>query len=265
MDDTSLVDVVSTLSLGDIGRCVCPACGGGRTGEVSATVYMTEGFAIWRCWRASCKARGRLLKAGHTHSVYAYTKPKSLVYREAPSVPSDIAEIINRKIKSSILKASAKYTNDLGGRVILPVFRRDNSRAGNVLRSYNASARSKALTDTPNYSGCAWFTDAPLPNKVIVTEDIPSAALAFEATGIASCALMGADLSQDKLNDILAARPDVVIGCLDEDALASAISIAKKISTHKDVVAKVVSVKPDIKDMDAEQLAAFKHDIENTL
>lgn len=248
---------------GETLRDVCPMCGGGSTGERSLSCTREGVQVFFRCWRASCGFSGRLVSGACVPSTKQ--KPKARLH-EITTVPSDQRALLEERVKSSSLREQAGLADLKDRRAFaFPVFRLNGTLAGHVLRTYEKGSFPKALTQLGEYRGCAWWSDTDNPRTVVIVEDIPSAAWLNDVTGIASCALMGSSLSEEKIRDILAARPESVIVCLDPDALSSAIDVANKLKARTDALVLVHHLPVDIKDMPRQDVSELGTSLQNML
>lgn len=154
---------------------------------------------------------------------------------------------------SNELLPRVRYTDQYGGRYCFPMISRTGRIEGYVLRTYNKDTKPKVLSD--EYDKCSWHGDLASTNKVVIVEDIPSAAKVGEAHDFVGVALLGTTCTAEKLSDILDARAKYYIVCLDEDATSTAIALTVRLS--KFAPCMVVPLTKDIKDFSKEELDSF--------
>lgn len=243
----SRLDELPEVADGETIRTVCPRCGGGSSGERSLSCTRDGVVVYFKCWRASCDFYGRRIQGVSYSTRQARTAKRT--YDIVP-VPDDAKGSLRDKVRSPTLREQAGYSY-LRDRTAFafPVFKADGTRGGHVLRTYTKGDYPKALSQTGEYAGCAWWSDVENPTLLVVVEDIPSAAWLNDVTGISAVALMGASLSRDKLDDLLRSRARCIIVCLDPDALAAAIEMAGVLKHRGAERVLVHQTETDIKDM----------------
>lgn len=254
---------IPQLADGESSREICPMCEGGSTRERSLSCKRTGVVISFTCWRASCGYSGRVV-SGETYNT-RQPKKNRRVY-DIVGVPDSARAVLESKVKSQSLREQTGYVH-LTGRdaFAFPIFRSNGMIAGHVLRTYEKGDFPKALVQSHEYRGCAWWSDTESPKVIVIVEDIPSAAWLNDVTGIAAVALMGASLSEDKTHDILSARPSCIIVCLDPDALVAALDMANTLKARTDAMVLVHNLPIDIKDMSDKEVAELGASIENMI
>lgn len=243
------------LADGDrVNSLVCPECEGGRSNERSFTIGRI-GPSLWfKCWRSSCGYSGRT-RDGRTDSAGVKKPRRRLNFTGGPLPDQLLNELaVKFHVDPSVLIGTGDwgYTDDYGGRVIMPVYGRVGDRRGAVLRSYDPDNLPKTLNDmAEDRPSCAWFTST-YPQTIVLVEDIPSA-VCLNACGIDAVALLGTSLTDDKLEDILAARPKKVVIALDSDAFSTAVSMLSSNRHRLPAGSSVLRLSKDAKDMTLEE------------
>lgn len=230
---------------------LCPACNGGSSKERTLSVGRTGGRLWWRCWRASCPCKGSL----QDNAVIAFTprsENRKRLHYQTRSLTKDEETFLATKVSNDLLPR-VRYTDQYGGRYCFPMISRTGRTEGYVLRTYDKDTKPKVLND--EYDRCSWHGDLASPSKVVIVEDIPSAAKIGEAHDFVGVALLGTTCTSEKLSDILDARAKYYIVCLDEDATNTAVALTVKLS--KFAKCMVVPLTKDIKDFSKEELDSF--------
>lgn len=251
MNINDLLSEHASLADGDrVNGLTCPECDGGRSGERAFTIGRIGSSLWWKCWRASCGYSGRTAD-GKTDAAGTKKPKRRLNFTGEPLTYEQLDELaVKYQTPRPGLLAIGDwfYTQDYGGRVVMPVFARDGSRRGAVLRSLDKAAQPKVLNDmAEGVVPCAWFSSL-YPKTLFLVEDIPSA-VTLHALGGDAVALLGTSLTQDKLDDILTARPSKVVIALDEDAFSVAIKMLADNRHRLPSGSEVVRLTKDIKDM----------------
>lgn len=256
-------DIASEFSwLGDgeiATKQVCPRCGGGSQGEKSLSVGRSGATIWWKCHRASCRGgvgSSASLQTGNSRPA-AKRGLRYYTRKLSPEQETFIKTKVGDTYAGRVL-----YTDSYGGRYCLPIISRSGRVVGHVLRSYEESSYSKALTDIQDgYSGCSWHGAVDECPYLCVVEDIPSAAKISESGQVVGVALLGTNINAEKLDDISAARPVKVMLCLDADATGRAV--VASIAYRHLVSMTVMPITKDIKDMNEDEISSIVSEITN--
>ena len=257
MDKHTLREIkllTADLEVGDSSRVLCPACGGGRSEEVSLSVHRKDdGGVVFHCFRASCDCAGGY---GGTYQA-ARNKPPAVAHKvwegETTDLPTGAeAWLIDNWCMD--VPEHWYWTEDMGGRLAMSIRSPQNTHRGWVLRHIGPRpVRTKAYTYfcKPGTPKASWYTQRGSPNMVLV-EDIPSAVRASEY--MTAVALMGTRVTEDVALEIAEHRPPgKVVVALDADATAEGIEIARRFGLLWDDVGVAILTK-DLKDQTEEEL-----------
>lgn len=233
-------------------REVCPACKGGSSKEKTFTVTRRGDSLIWNCFRASCTSKGFVRTAGEYERYSPRVRPTQPAVRIYPLGEEDASRISRRYglSRESLRVADVGWTgrrdDSYGGRVSYPIFRPDSKCRGYVYRSYTGGL-PKALTWlNEGQTQLAWYKFLRKSPTLVVVEDQVSAIRLAEHTH--SVALMGTELTDDKLQEIAKEKYTTVYLALDRDATLLALKLQFK-SRNLMGNLKVLPLHRDIKDM----------------
>jgi len=222
------------LDDGESTRIVCPECGGGSSREKSLNLSKNEGTVLWNCHRASCEERGA---AGDRGNFVRTKQPRQERQRRITPYEGELSYLSDewKDYMRDALGWDAQH-HEVGramyavadDRVAYPIYSPLGIRRGWVLRSYDPSCQTKALTrmdmDEPHLS---WYRTQN-NNSCVVVEDIPSAVRASRYTD--AVALCGTGCGPDYAMEIAAYYKNVV-WALDADATGEAIKLMRKYAT----------------------------------
>jgi hypothetical protein len=236
----------------------CPVCNGGESGEKSFIVFRTDEGYGWKCWRASCDAKGfirdsmprsvdRLLRPARAGNIFS-GKTRRLSDKEKGYLRHKLGFTQYHINTSGVLMADS-------GRYVFPVYSPSMAIRGHVLRSWTSSPKAvnRMKANQPCISWYLGHGDLPL----IVVEDIPSAVRASLYTN--SVALLGTSLTDQYLEEI-SAQTTRVIWALDNDATTKSTKMAKDSRLLFDE-SRVVILQQDLKDMSESDLSRLIEDI----
>jgi len=236
------------------GSQLCPVCNGGASKERTLSVGRS-GERLWaKCHRASCGfAMVHSDRVPNNRPPVAAVQRRALIYKTRPMTDDERALLLGKVHKS--LADDALYTDQYGGRYVLPVHDSKGRRVGNVLRSYNGGV-PKALGDVlGGYDGCSWHGDTEFVQHVVIVEDVVSAARIGAVPNFVGVALLGTEFTESRVNDIRSVPASKRSICLDADALPAGITATIKLRDKLN--AKVYPLTKDVKDMTDEEFAYF--------
>lgn len=245
---------------------VCPACEGGSSKEASLSVSRRDGVLLYNCHRASCDFRGSL---GLAATVGART-PRAEGSAERPYIPvSPVDKATVRflgeryRVPREILEAAGlgwtgEGTSRYSRRVCFPIFGPDLKERGKSYRSYLPTVVPKAiiqLNDKTAISQC-WYKMIRTSPVVVLVEDQMSAIKL--APHFHSIALLGTNLSEAKVDEILDQRPryERVFLALDNDATAEAVRTQLRWRNRLPNL-YILGLQKDIKEMDSQEFKEF--------
>lgn len=244
------------LEEGESTRVVCPFCAGGSSKERSCNITAMDGGLLYNCHRASCLKRGA---TGDRRNFIRIKRDEPRKARITPytepleALSQEWEEYLEQQIgwsewHRSTGRAMYAPTDD---RVAYPIYSPLGTRRGWVLRSYDPSERTKALTrmdvEEPHLS---WYRKANTLHCVIV-EDCPSAVRAARYAD--TVALCGGGLGLDYAMEI-AAYYTRVVWALDADATGQAVRLCNKFRLMFEL-SHVQILQEDVKDMDEPSVA----------
>ena len=248
------------LEYGELGEGVtsagnlCPQCKGGDSGEGTLSVSQRDGEILWYCHRASCGLRGRSSTGGG--STVRRTAPVDVrgavgrgYIREATALPEHIVELLRERY-SIVPRHFAKW--QLGwaaeeARVVQPVFNYQGEPVGSILRSLTG-ATPKTISHTES-GAMAWYTKAA-SDRLIIVEDQLSAIRA--ADHMSAVALLGTNLTEERLYEMREAGFKTALLALDKDAFTLAVRYVTKLRGI--IGLQLLPIQKDIKNQSEEEL-----------
>jgi hypothetical protein len=221
---------------------LCPACGGGRTGETSLSVIPdVPGFVNLKCWRAGCGYWAKVVTGGADTVLKAPSfRPRHLTRATFP--PNAATRRRLREKYRLYTEAIDKFVLTTGTVLdrpevlYMPVRSPTGGERGGVLRSLvHKESKNFKTTDEPFQ---AWYIPTvrsrfpghrEAQRDLVIVEDQLSAMRLWQL-GIASVALLGTNLSRRKYREIMevsgGGRPPIL--ALDKDAFKGAVGYARK-------------------------------------
>ena len=234
-------------------RILCPFCNGGSSKELSMNVYSRDGRVTYHCFRNKCKATGSLT-GGVTHG-----KPRqgSKSYKiHATYLPQELRKHLPVQDTSTPIMWEPKLQL-----VLYPILDFHGVEIGYIRRHYKELngwwKGSKALTVLHNPDSPVptmhfpLLTSTNLTDTITLVEDWPSSEVVAKHTPCA--ALLGTSISDTEIGYLLSIGVRHVNICLDNDALATAARLKRKLALLFDSVS-VTFVDQDPKDMDEKSL-----------
>jgi len=227
------------VPVGSTSGFVCPACGGGSTGESSLRLTRLEpGLCLYKCHRASCGAsgsiRGAYCFASAGSSIRETVLDSGQVYsNDTHRLGKEwLSELRQRYRISEHEAARHGWAEEAGtGRLVVYIrgpqgdVRGVHTRAG----PWQTGPKSRDYrTVAGNWA--AWFRAAGAQsNALVLVEDVLSAAKVAQS-GFDCVSLMGTSLSLDKLREILREASGNIALALDRDATNIACDICSRYS-----------------------------------
>ena len=212
-------------------RYLCPACNGGRSRELSLTCAPEyfSGFAIAKCWRASC---GYFAKVPLDPSAKIGTPQFKPRFFEGSFEP--ITFRLLHRYNIAVPTTEAFGVQGTAGReaVYMPVYGPAGQERGGMLRYFDGTqpkAVSYKATDQPWQ---AWhMPDGSQDLDVLVIVEDQLSAMRCWQLGYTAVALLGVNLNSDKAAEIRSTCADMrTLLALDADAFSKALGYAKKYS-----------------------------------
>lgn len=236
---------------------VCPHCNGGLNGDRTLSVSRRDGSLLWICYRASCPFRGSDGRYDGTPKDRS-TVPSARaatgrwIARQADQLPLHIVELLAARYGiDEIATAKAGFGwSEEDSRLVMPVRSYAGEEHGVMLRALDG--RTPKVVSYTDKGAIAWYTNR-VSNGTIIVEDQLSAVRA--SAYLTSVALLGTDLSYNKVNEIKDIGRFPVLLALDNDAIAKAV---KYVQQYRSVLPmQLVRLDKDIKDMTHEEADAL--------
>ena len=274
-----LKDYADRLPQGSsVSGLLCPICTGGHSGERSLSVYRRTDHVYARCWRASCNARQRY-DLSYDQIIAAQPAPLKVAPRPqydgrlAPLTHADIDYFqerfnINRDL-------SWNYIRQNGNDYVFPLNTAKGHVQGHVVRApvwsgepqcpryYNLDPhKPKAKTYIrEGMLAMAWYCPYKhnlLAQSVVLVEDCVSA-MTIASLGFRSVALLGTNLSDNKIYSLRQDGADHCIIALDPDATDKSFDMARR--ANPVVRTAILMMQRDPKDTDPKELQTLLLDI----
>ena len=244
---------------------ICPACEGGSTKEGSLSITRRGGRLLFYCHRAQCNVFGSAPVGRGTRRERSQNKPENR-YPEIQVSPANQAllKLLSAKFRiprKVLQNAGVGWTGEGSGRyarrVCYPIFGPDSRERGKNYRSYEQGVQPKAIIQLKDKEQVAasWYKFIRRSSTLVLVEDQVSAIRLAPFTH--SLALLGVNVSEAKVEEILAAEPKYqqILLSLDEDATLESIKQALKWKNRINLL--VVPLQKDIKNMDAREFQEY--------
>lgn len=242
---------------------ICPSCEGGSSKEASLSVSRRGGALLFTCHRASCSFGGKISDpngGGEEDEPTVKRAPRSML-RTIPMVKADI-KLLASKYGVSVEDfelAGIGWTGEgdgtYGRRVSYPIFGPNSGKRGESYRSYEGKQpKSLIRLASPDSIAQAWYKWKRSSDAVIIVEDQVSAIKL--APYYHSVALLGTNLSSEKVREIKEGNYKAVYLVLDGDAIVQAIDLQQ---AYREVLPnlRVLHISKDIKNMNEKELREF--------
>lgn len=261
----------SSIANGGSTTDYCPECG-----KWGFSMTNRHGKLLYHCFKAGCGFSGRVLLTGHSSlASQAQAVPQQeerlTPYRGyfRPIERSDW-QALQKRFGISIEPPLVSLYRNRADNYLLPVKSAAGTLRGHVERVpwRGAELSGESTTGPPmpmkslswkSKEGpwLAWYKPAILINPrdmpVILVEDQMSA-IKLADCGYTACALLGTNLSSEKVAEIQSVSKHIVIA-LDSDATATAFKLARKWQ-HGFSSCRVVILEKDVKDSSKEEIHA---------
>lgn len=247
---------------------VCPKCDGGSSNEESFTMYRRPEGVAYICYRASCGFRGFVPSRGVALQTREIKQPKQTTNpfpADVQDLPWYVQEFLCEKFPCmtvDLLEQEGVKWSDSRQRVLFPMFDVRGYKYGYVARAYsdirNCDFKRKSIQylDTRSVPVMHFPLGNTRSDTVVAVEDIPSAQILTDVTGINSVALMGVNLSPEEVAHLRTAGYKNIIIALDNDAVAKGIKIARDLKLDFDKAIPLYLPR-DIKDMVITEINKF--------
>ena len=222
----------------------CPACHGGKTREGSLSIWRDGSSIIMKCWRLSCGYSQKL------HGTDGPVSEPTFYPRECdlPMQDLNLAEARHLYEKYGVTLSTLKFwgIKQAGDGYWLPVISPWGSQRGGILRStVGNNKRAAAYKQTPE-TWQSWYMRKNAEYTVIVEDQI--SAMRIWQLGWTAVALLGTNLSADKLKEIKQFASGQVLLVLDKDAFSLACKYTQR--NYSLLPMKAILLGRDIKDID---------------
>lgn len=234
---------------------LCPSCGGGVSGDRSLSVSRRDGSLLWICYRATCGFKGgQSVGGGGTRTTVPNVRAVAgrHIAREAEPIPTDVSAYLSHRyaIGERLTARGGFGWSETDSRLVMPVRSHEGEELGVMLRALD-DRKPKVVSHTEK-GAIAWYVNRITPG-VIIVEDQLSAVKASDF--LTSVALLGTNLSDERVMEIKKAGLGPVYLALDNDAVASAVKYVVK---YRGVLPmQLVRLDKDIKDMTHEEATAL--------
>ena len=236
------------IESGDPGKMRCPRCDGGRSNELSLSVFgVGVGVVRLKCWRATCGWYATTM-TDPSAKMSRKTVRQAMVYRESigPVGGTHIADVLVTKYGldlSIVFDHSWGITNDT---LVMPVLDPYGGVRGHVTRTFDKSKRCMTYKATAQPWLDWWPGDAEHKPLVIVEDTFSACRLA--GLGYPSVALLGTGISVEQAQEIAEVSGTLLMFlALDRDAFTKAIQHA--IRHAHIVIMRPVCLTEDVKNI----------------
>lgn len=223
----------SELGDNESGRFVCPKCDGGDTKEKSLAITAYSHHIVYHCFRAKCGFHGALSTTSEVRQA-AKVKPKPRPYGgDLLPVPEAIHNSVFAKYGLSprdISDQGITYAPEIN-RIRFPMYNYMGYVFGENLKAVSPEQKPKTLinkfNDVPNlHFPLGQFQEIVNSPAIVLVEDQTSA---IKVSQVAYCAaLMGTNLSQDGVKQLLNLGVKKIVLMLDGDEAGLKASIKLK-------------------------------------
>lgn len=280
---TELQQEALQLDIQERARTTCPYCNGGSTNEKSLSLYRSNKFtAHATCFRATCDFGNKILKLYHDGNEIINAKTSAKNRRVKPASVRLYPQVISAKLKRHLQKkfyltdeqlAYGRVQQNRDGRCIFTIFSPKRASRGRVLRHFSlvyyplhgvertTVPKAMNIMSDDNAPVQSWYFRDKSPTKnsntLILVEDIPSALRCIDYCD--SVALLGTQLSPDKIKEIKSMKYKNIYLCLDADVNPL---IANHIKRNRGILdMKTKFLKQDLKNHAPEELNEFMEGI----
>ena len=253
-----------SMAVGENRSVHCCFCDNTPPYPPTLSITRQEGSIVYHCFRASCGGKGVI--GSTAHETIKQPKPKfSPTWYDKPTRNPTRQELLSMSFKYSIgdkilerqgWKIGESYSADITW--VFPLFDKNGTCYGHTTKAYggNFKALHYITKQRPllHYTQMRLNQDTPLAlphSTAILTEDVISAVkMGRYARGVA---LLGTNINEEGVRDLLSAGYNNVIIALDPDASEKAFAIKKKFGLFFRTC-RVVLLPADPKDMEPIEL-----------
>tara|TARA_R110002110_G_scaffold311740_2_gene525273 strand:+ start:1770 stop:2564 length:795 start_codon:yes stop_codon:yes gene_type:complete len=232
----------------------CPICRGNKT----FTASNRDGFLIWNCYKAGCKASGGVKTHMTAEDVRVRLTGKQNKNPVLFSKPECVIPIENAKLE--VQYWIRKWNLDVElmwdvreDRIVFPIYE------GNVMVDATGRAFGKRLPKWKRYgNSCIPYVVGNTTRAVIVEDCMSAAVVGQEVYGASGVAIMGTSMSDGQKNFLQRQDFSYIVVALDPDALPKTLGLAKELHNVADTV-KVLKLKDDLKYRNIEDLKKLEN------
>lgn len=221
---------------------MCPACQGGRSGEHSLSMFEPEGtyglLVRLLCHRAGCGYRALVAREASSSYMAAPVRvapfrPKPRPFLRPTMARTGALALLLLARYAIDAETSALFVRSLGGdydsvptRAVLSCLGPYGQDRGDTLRFLDGSTPKTISYLTTDEPKLAWYHQH-LSGVLVIVEDQLSA-MTLYSMGYDAVALMGTNLGEYKVAEIMAQHYGKVLLALDKDAFAKACAYARR-------------------------------------
>jgi len=233
-------------------RIDCLFCGGKKT----LTVSRLDGKVVWNCYKASCNAKGgkrvgrsiegikaKLANPEHKQQVRKWTQPLPEISSDPKEHDRVLQYLQGNHALQAYMDRAIKVTYDpQKDRVLFWM----NGNIGAVGRTLRKDIKPKWLS----YGDTAGILSVGDEDTAVIVEDAASACAVYTTGIYTGVALLGTNVSTEQKHALK--RYKKLIVCLDKDASAKAVAMARKLNAVVPTTVRLLS--EDFKYMEPRQI-----------
>jgi hypothetical protein len=245
---------------GDKTRVLCYECGGGSTKEKTLIVSNDAGRISWYCFRDSCGNRRQYFTGFAETPIEPQEPALRPFYKTMVPLSDEQGRFLKTAYGIDANKAGIRWSYD-DNRYLLPINTYHGDNMGWISRRPWGYKEDNFTPKSLTY----WHERGPLlawnarprytldrAPVVLAVEDQLSAIRAHQFLGVATVALLGTGVNQEKIGAIQKHTDSLVIA-LDKDATGQAFAIARKWG-QAFKSCRVLILEDDLKDAPLEKL-----------
>jgi hypothetical protein len=226
----------------------CPAC----KGPACLSVSRVNKQLLWFCHRASCGFRRGKAYDGITLYDKAPTPDREVNAPKTYPLQEWMYSLLEENYgigkvsanRAGIMYAEPAHARD-GMRLFMPVRDLAGENVGYSLRAINKLVFPKTILKTVRQNQLAWYPNRTVTKNILVVEDQLSAIRAAEH--ITTVALLGTNLSDDRMEALCLADAGTIHLALDKDAFAKAVRFVVKYRAKSKGRLRMIQLDQDIK------------------
>ena len=245
------------LSVGDRIRIVCPNCFGGSTNEKSMSLIREHNGLLYNCFRMNCGTKGFI---GSRGSAEEYQKNEGKQRKTRSHFDFDVRDVFTPKWfedKHPLSPYAKLLYCESEDRYIFECLDSDGYPWAYNYRSYSGAQPKSILRVENEKPRLHYATDTSTPPTVLIVEDVISADT-LQANGLNAVALLGTDIQDDGILNLLENGVKHIVICLDGDANKKAVALQKRLSLYFNWV-DVNFLDKDIKNKSAEEFDEWRN------